>query len=364
MTLDKWNDILLKFPHPHILQTIEWAEQKKEVGWSPEPLIIYDDENKPAAAALILTRSIRPLKIGPSFSVCYIPRGPLVDWQNAELRNKVLESIESYCRKRKAIFIKIDPEVDLGTGVPRSTAAQENSLGQELAAELTSRGWRFSNEQVQFKNTVLIDLTGSEEDWMSCMKQKTRYNIRLAQRSGVTIRRGGLAALSLLYQMYAQTAARDGFIIREENYYLRLWKNFIDAGFAIPLIAEVEGEAVAALMLFVFGDTAWYFYGMSTTKQRDKMPNYLLQWEAMRIAKSVGCTIYDLWGAPDTFEGADSMSGVFRFKEGLGGVLHRTIGAWDFPNRPLTYFVYQGVLHRILNVTRWIRRGAIKKEVL
>jgi lipid II:glycine glycyltransferase (peptidoglycan interpeptide bridge formation enzyme) len=286
-----------------------------------------------------------------------------LDWQNSGIRNKVLESIESYCRKRKAIFIKIDPEVDLGTGVPASATAQENSLGQELTNALTSRGWRFSNEQVQFKNTVLIDLTGSEEDWMSRMKQKTRYNIRLAQRSDVNVRQGRLDDLPNLYHMYAQTAARDGFILREENYYSRLWKNFIDAEFAVPLIAEVEGEAVAALILFVFGDTAWYFYGMSTTNQREKMPNYLLQWEAMRIAKTLGCTIYDLWGAPDTFEGADSMSGVFRFKEGLGGVLHRTIGAWDFSNRPFTYFVYQVILPRILEVTRRIRRGAIKKEI-
>ena len=154
-----------------------------------------------------------------------------------------------------------------------------------------------------------------------------------------------------------KTAARDNFIIREESYYLRLWQNFMTIGYAFPLIAEVEGEAVAALIMFVFGNTAWYFYGMSTIQQREKMPNYLLQWEAMRKAKSLGCDTYDLWGAPDNFDGKDNMTGVFRFKEGLGGVLHRTIGAWDFPNRPGLYFVYQKVLPRILDITRWIRAG-------
>ena len=100
-------------------------------------------------------------------------------------------------------------------------------------------------------------------------------------------------------------------------------------GYAVPLVAEVEGEAVAALMMFTFGKKAWYFYGMSTTEQREKMPNYLLQWEAMQLAKTRNSEDYDLWGAPDEFDGKDSMSGVFRFKEGLGGVLHRTVGAWD-----------------------------------
>jgi lipid II:glycine glycyltransferase (peptidoglycan interpeptide bridge formation enzyme) len=162
--------------------------------------------------------------------------------------------------------------------------------------------------------------------------------------------------------MYTRTADRDGFIIREEAYYLRLWRNFMDARLAVPLIAEVEGVAVAGLILFVFGGRAWYFYGMSTTDHREKMPNYLLQWEAMRIAKSMDCSIYDLWGAPDTFDGDDSMAGVFRFKEGLGGVLQRSIGAWDFSSRPFLYFLYQQILPRILDLTRFIRKGKIKQE--
>jgi len=163
--------------------------------------------------------------------------------------------------------------------------------------------------------------------------------------------------------MYAETANRDGFIIREEGYYLRLWQKFIDKGYALPLIADVEGESVAALVMFIFGKTAWYFYGMSSGNQREKMPNYLLQLEAMRAAKSHGCETYDLWGAPDDFDGEDRMSGVFRFKEGLGGVLNRSIGAWDFPKKPFLYLLYQQVLPRILSMTRKIRAGKIRQEV-
>ena len=319
-------------------------------------------DGNPTAGALILTRTIKPLGFGPGFSVCYVPRGPLLDWNDQDLRKRTLSALESYCQQKKAIFIKIDPEVDLGTGIPGEPGEQPDAMGIEITNELTSRKWRFSSEQIQFRNTVLIDLSGTEESWLARMKQKTRYNIRLAQRSGVTVREATIDDLHLLYQMYAQTAARDHFIIREESYYLRLWQNFMTIGYAFPLIAEVEGEAVAALILFVFGNTAWYFYGMSTILQREKMPNYLLQWEAMRKAKSLGCDTYDLWGAPDSFDGKDNMSGVFRFKEGLGGVLHRTIGAWDYPNRPGLYFVYQKVLPRILDITRWIRAGKIRQE--
>ncbi len=363
MSLTHWNDFLSKLPHPHILQTLEWAGQKKEIGWQAEPIMLTGDEDSPAAGALVLTRSIRLLGIGPRYSVCYVPRGPVLAWEDQSLRKKMLDAVEEFCRQKNAIFIKIDPEVSIGTGIPGSAEETTDVLGTAILAELTARKWRTSVEQIQFRNTVLIDLNGTEETWLARMKQKTRYNIRLAQRSGVTIRTGSKEDLPLLYRMYAQTANRDGFIIREERYYLRLWQKFIEKGYAIPLIAVVEGEPVAALVMFIFGKTAWYFYGMSSGNQREKMPNYLLQLEAMRVAKSHGCETYDLWGAPDDFDGQDRMSGVFRFKEGLGGVLQRGIGAWDFPNKPFLYFLYQQVLPRILNLTRRIRAGKIRQEV-
>lgn len=362
MIPENWNQIHIKLPQTHILQSSEWADHKKEVGWQAEPIILSGADGTPTTGALVLTRSVSPIGFGPKFSVCYIPRGPLLDWHNADLSRQALDAIEEYCRNKKAIFIKIDPEVVLGTGIPGSEGEINDPTGSAVELLLAGRGWRYSGEQIQFKNTVLIDLAGSEESWMSRMKQKTRYNIRLAQRSGVTVRQGEHVDLPSLYRMYTKTADRDGFIIRDEDYYLRLWRNFMDAGLAVPLIAEVQGDAVAALVMFVFGGRAWYFYGMSTTDHREKMPNYLLQWEAMRIAKSMGCSTYDLWGAPETFDGEDSMAGVFRFKEGLGGILQRTIGAWDYPSRPFLYFLYQHILPPILDLTGLIRKGKIKQE--
>ena len=118
--------------------------------------------------------------------------------------------------------------------------------------------------------------------------------------------------------MYLETSLRDGFIIRPEGYYRLLWSTFISGDMAIPLIAEVDGTPVAGLLLFYFAERSWYLYGMSTDLHREKMPNYLLQWEAIRISKNLGCKVYDLWGAPDVFDADESMWGVYRFKKGLG----------------------------------------------
>ncbi len=169
------------------------------------------------------------------------------------------------------------------------------------------------------------------------------------------MRAGTEADLPGLYRMYAETSVRDGFVIRSEEYYLELWRRFLERGMAEPLIAEVEGEAVAGIFPFYFARRAWYLFGMSRQAHREKMPNYLLQWEAMRRAKARGCTQYDLWGAPDVFDESDAMWGVFRFKEGLGGQVVRTAGAWDYPSRPAAYVLYTRVLPRALDIMR--RRG-------
>ena len=162
----------------------------------------------------------------------------------------------------------------------------------------------------------------------------------------------------MLYRMYAETSIRDGFVIRNEQYYRTVWTIFMRAGqsevipSAEPLIAEVDGEPVAAIFIFYFAGRAYYLYGMSREVHREKMPNYLLQWEAMKRAKSGGCHTYDLWGAPDNFDESDSLWGVFRFKEGLGGQVVRTLGEWDYAPNSFSYNLYTKIMPRILNVMR------------
>lgn len=358
-----WNKIINDLPGAHFLQTSEWAQVKHEVGWKAHELVWRGDDRQITGAAQILERSMRLLRYGPRFSVGYAPRGPLINWQDATRRASALDALENHARKSNLVFVKIDPEVVMGYGVKQPEKPEE-SMGLEIVKELHQRGWRYSPEQIQFKNTMLLDLLGSEEDWLARMKQKTRYNIRLAIKSGVTVRKAGIDDLPMLYTMYAETANRDGFIIRPQNYYLDVWTRFINAGMAEGLVAEYDGTPLAGLIYFHLGARAWYVYGMSRNLQREKMPNYLLQWEAMRAAHAKGCQVYDLWGAPDTFNAKNPMFGVYRFKDGLGAEVVRTIGAWDYPVKPVLYFIYHKVLPRFLDVTRLIRRRQMKQEVL
>ncbi|MEW5868698.1 MAG: peptidoglycan bridge formation glycyltransferase FemA/FemB family protein [Chloroflexota bacterium] len=359
-----WNEAIADLPGAHILQTWEWGQFKAQYGWDALPYVWREADGKLAAASLILRRSIPIGGLAARLRILYVPKGPLCDWSQAELRRRVLNDLAELARQQGAIFIKIDPDVRLGSGLPGQEGAQDDATGRAVVADLEAAHWRFSQEQVQFRNTVLIDLAAEPEDLLANMKQKTRYNVRLAERKGVRVRLGGLDELGLLYQMYAETSLRDGFAIRDEAYYRSVWGNFMQAGMAEALIAEVQGEVVAGLMLFHFAGKAWYLYGMSRQAHREKMPNYLLQWEAMRRARASGCGVYDLWGAPDALDEDDPLWGVYRFKEGLGGSVVRYLGAWDLPARGVYYRIYTQVLPRLLDVMRQRGKARTRRSMV
>jgi lipid II:glycine glycyltransferase (peptidoglycan interpeptide bridge formation enzyme) len=234
----------------------------------------------------------------------------------------------------------------------------------QIQTEWTGAGLVSSRDQVQFRNSVVIDLRRSEDELINQMKQKTRYNIRLSERRGVTIRFGTEADLEMLYALYDMTARRDGFVIRPIDYYKLAWGTFMKAGLAQPIIAEYKGYPIAHVIIFGFARRAWYIYGASSDEGRQHMPTYLLQWEAIKWAKRQGMVVYDFWGAPDDFfNEKDPLAGVFRFKEGFGGTTVRRIGAWDYAPRSLLYTGYTRLMPVVLGVMRGLARLRSHPEI-
>ena len=339
----------MSLPNHHPLQSWQWGAFKSRWGWSATPLAlhVHDDPGRqpPLASALVLKRRIPHTSI----SILYVPKGPTLDYNDAALRRVVLAQLEQIARKEKAAFVKIDPDVVYSWGLEEQ---RRSPVGAKFIEELKARNWRFSDDQIQFRNTVELNLGRSEEELLAAMKQKTRYNIRLAKRKGVTVRPGTQADFEIIAKMYQETAARDSFAVRPVDYYLDAWQSFFQAGMAQPLIAEYEGQPLAAVIVVRFGRKAVYMYGASTNQERKRMPNYLLQWEAICWAKAQGCEVYDFWGAPDEFVESDSLWGVWRFKAGFNGQVVRHIGAWDYPARPFWYWTYTNVIPKYLNFLR------------
>jgi lipid II:glycine glycyltransferase (peptidoglycan interpeptide bridge formation enzyme) len=333
-----------------LLQSWEWGEFKEEFDWEATRYAWKDKTGRPQAVAQILQRTLRIAGISSSARLLYCPRGPSLKWEHQELRHRVLQDLKNLAKDRKAIYLKIEPLIPVAIeGDPFDSIAV---CGENVLQTLQTLDWKPSSEQVQFKNTMLLDLRPDEEALLAAMKQKTRYNIRLAGRAGVSVRKGDLEDLDLLYRIYAETSIRDDFVIRQPAYYATAWGNFIRAGIAQPLIAEFEGEAIAAILVYQYGKTATYMYGMSRSLYREKMPNYLLQWEAIRWAKSQGCETYDLWGAPEVLDESDPLWGLYRFKRGFGARYIESIGGWDYIVQPRLYWAYKKVLPKILDQMR------------
>ena len=339
---EHWNACLRDLPYAHVLQTWEWGEFKRETGrWTPLRLA-FERDGRIVAMASLLTRSMGPLK------VMYVSKGPALDYADVDLAERVFRELERRADRLGDVWLKIDPDVIRATGLPKAAEEYIHHAGGEIAGTLRRRGWRYSDSQVQFRNTMTIDLRRSEEEILAAMSGNTRRKIRVAAKKGVVIRVASIEDLPLLYQLYQVTGERDKFLIRSFAYYRRAWEQFMRAGLAQALIAEHKGVAIAHVILFHFGSKCWYFYGASSNEERERMPNYALQWAAIRWAKAQGYQVYDMWGAPDVFDESDSMWGVYQFKRGFRGRLTRHIGAWDFAVHPTLYYIYHQFVPRFL----------------
>jgi peptidoglycan pentaglycine glycine transferase (the first glycine) len=318
VSLSDWDAFLAKIPNPHILQTSAWGQLKVEFGWQLSHVIAGQ-----CGAQILIKRLL------PGVRFAYIPKGPV-----GEAWNPIWPSVDAICRERHCAFLKVEPDVF------ETDEAQDRHATPPV-------GFISSPHSIQPLSTLVVDLTPDEAHILGRMKQKTRYNINLALKKNVVIR--PQAELDTFYQLMKITGQRDQFGIHSLAYYQRAYELFHAKNQCQLLLAEFNGQPISGLIAFRIGGRAWYFYGASSNEQRDKMPNYLLQWEAMRWAKSQGCDRYDLWGVPDadhaTLEAnfatrSDGLWGVYRFKRGFGGELMRSLGPWDRIYNPLLYRLY------------------------
>ena len=333
---EAWDAFLAQSPRGHILQTSAWARLKSDFGWTAQRIALRAIPSPDAP--LLGGASILFRRLPWGQSVAYVPKGPVVDWSDAAQTRAALTMARNAAVKGRAALLKIEPDL------PPSA---------ELEAALRSYGFSPSPQRVQPLSTILLDLTGDEEAILARMKQKWRYNIRLAERKGVTTRPGGMADLPAIQALMDATGARDGFSAHNAAYHRRATELFAPAGLMTWLLAESEGELLAAIAVFALGRSAYYMWGASSDSGRNLMPNHAVQWAAIRWARGLGCETYDLWGIPDevganpaAYEepeswGEGGLWGVYRFKQGFGGRVMRYVGAWDLPLSAPGYALYK-----------------------
>ncbi len=334
VSLSEWDYFLQNYPHAHLLQRGEWGELKSFFGWNAVRMISGD------IGVQIL---FRKLLLG--FTIGYIPK-PVMSNKSLVTSNEIWGEVDFICNQQRAIFLKIEPDIWESDDSSRRFSVLPPKSGPTGVLR-EDFGLHLSQHNIQPPRTIIVDIRGSEEEILARMKQKTRYNIRLAEKKGVTMRIW--SDIPAFYKMMMATGNRDDFSVHSFKYYERVYELLHPKGLCEILVAEYEGKPLAALLVAKSGIHSYYLYGASTDEERNRMPTYLVQWEAMKWARSHGCEDYDLWGVPDEDEATleanfekrqAGLWGVYRFKRGFGGELKRAAQALDRVYNPLLYKLY------------------------
>jgi len=309
-----------------MLQSGFWGAFKQQHGW--QPLAFEVTAAGASFGLLVLTR-----RLARRFPIAYVPFGPAHDPCTG--RGEMLAVIAAAIRSRLprgTLFLRFDlpwprggdqPVFRGGTGLPPV---------------------RKSDADMQPPNTVVVDISGPAEAVLGSMKSKTRYNIRLAEKKGVSVTEGGEEDLTRWYALYEETARRDRIGIHSLAYYRGLLRASREYPGAVPrvqlLLAWHEGELLAGNIVAFWKHRAAYLYGASSGNKRNLMPTYALQWEAIRRAKEAGCTTYDLFGVPPRPDPGHAMAGLYQFKTGFSDQVLERWGTWDVPYRPVLCALY------------------------
>jgi peptidoglycan pentaglycine glycine transferase (the first glycine) len=298
---DKWNQFIA-MSDGSFLQSYEWGEFQQSLGRK-----IWRIEEE-TFKGLVIKHDL-PL----SKNYLYCPR-------SLAFKKSFLKKLKKIAQEEESIFLKIEP--------------QENF-------RLPAANFRLSPSQVQPGQTLILDISGSSQELLKQMGQKTRYNIKLAQKKGIVIEEDNTKIGDFL-KLLKKTAKRDNFQLHPQEYYQKMISVLGPKSSAKLFLAKYQKKIIAANLTCFFGRTAIYLHGASDYRFRQMMAPYLLQWQSILEAKKQGFRFYDFWGIDE-----EKWPGITRFKKGFGGIKIIYPGSFDLVFQPAWYKIYQ-IARRIL----------------
>lgn len=310
----------------HPLQSWAWGEFREKTGVAVLRLGRYQ-KNKLVETAQITIHKVPHLP----FSIGYWPKGVVPS-------KLMVEAVKKELRKRNAIMVKLEPNILAKDGAEKMVGFR-GRLGMVPGRSLFTK-WSF-----------WLDLTKSESELLSEMKQKTRYNTRLAEKKGGVIREdNSRAAFEEYWKLTEETTKRQEFYAHTKKYHQLMFETLQPAGIAHLFLAEHEGKTLATWIVFILNGVMYYPYGASTRDEKNIFASNLLMWEVIKFGKKNGCHLFDMWGSPGPSpRPSDPWAGFHRFKEGYGAKLVEFVGTFDLIINPVVYWLY-----RVGEEIRWL----------
>jgi lipid II:glycine glycyltransferase (peptidoglycan interpeptide bridge formation enzyme) len=351
-----WNEFVARCPTGHLTQTYEWADNSGEATGAGSMRVGVLQDGQLVAAMLL----VRSKATGVPMPYFYAPRGPVCADPHSPALPHLISFARREARKRGGFFIRAEPNV-----------VESDTVWPEVLKRL---GFHPTSHHIYLRSAWVTDLRPSEDERLAAMMTTWRQNIRAGARKGLRVRVGsGEADLDAFYRLLVETGERDRFFVYPKALYRDMLTNYSaersardgTAEMAL-LLAEYEGEPVAASTIAVFGGWAWNLHSGSSGKSehRKLRPNYLLQWECMRWCKAHGADNYD-WRTipdPDKLKPGEELYGVYEFKRGFGGEARRVMPTQDLPLRPLLYWPYVALVSARRRMEQRRRRAFERKR--
>jgi lipid II:glycine glycyltransferase (peptidoglycan interpeptide bridge formation enzyme) len=316
-----WNNFVGSQRRSQFLQSWEWGEFQKSIGRSIWRFGI--ERNGKLAAVCLLVKHDLPM--GKSYF--YSPRGPVVDQaygvkEYEELLEKLINKITELANDNNAIFLRIEPPIEKPSEI-----------------NLAKLGF-VAGQTIQPPDTVILNLKKPEDELLSEMHQKTRYNIRLSQKKEVKIIISNEKDFDTFYELIKETSKREKIVCFPKKYYQKMIKAFREENKIKIFSGHCQGKILVSNLIIFFGDMATYNHGGSSNDFRNLMSPHLVQWESILEAKKLGFDYYDLRGIAPTDEPNHKWAGITRFKKGFGGEIIHYIGAYDLIFSSFWYQMY------------------------
>jgi len=315
----------------HPVQTWAWGEFQKTQGHKIYRLGVFDSKEKIKSAFTISFHQIPKTK----YSIGTILRGPKVN-------ESMLKIVKEMAQKENAIFVKFEPDI----------SKSENNMSFPSMV--------ISPKVAFYPNTFKIDLTKSEDELLKSLHQKTRYNIKIANRHNVEVMEStNDKGFEIYLKLLLDTTKRQGFYLHTQKYHRDLWQILKKTDISHIMLASYQGQVLSAFMLFKLKDQLFYPYGASLDIRREVMAPTLLMWESIKLGQKLKCTSFDMWGClgPDAKEGENGF-GFHRFKQGFNGRLYEYVGTYDYVINPVLYKIYN-----LVDKYRW-RLLRLKAKIL
>ncbi len=326
-------EFLKSNPKGHFLQTPEWAKVKTE--WSNEVVLSLDKDGKIKGSMSLLIRRFKSIT-----SIVYSPRGPVCDIHDKETFADLISQAKEVAKKYNAFKLVLDPDIP-------SDDEEFKNIAREVGFKISEDAKDFS-QMIQPRYVFRLNVKDKTEDeLLASFHEKWRYNIRLAGRKGVTVVEGGYDDLAKFHEIMLTTGVRDNFLIRPLSYFQKMYNELAPKGYMKLLMAKYEGEVIAAVITIIFGNKVWYLYGASSNEHRNVMPNYLLQWEQIKVALEHKCDIYDFRGVSGHVDEGHPQYGIYKFKKGFNGDFVEFVGELSMVLNPFMNFVYEHIVKPI-----------------